>query len=107
MHSFDLLLAFAHEKGLYDTNKQEIDYIYLKKAYLLSIFTYIHNGDYPHKTVLFELHQRLLDQIPDYTRNPHYLADYKMRLLHMLIYRMPRIAIHLIPYYIRLTKMKL
>lgn len=107
MHSFDLLLAFAHEKGLYDANKQEIDYIYLKKAYLLSIFTYIHNGDYPHKTVLFELHQRLLDQIPDYTRNPHYLADYKIRLLHMLIYRMPRIAIHLIPYYIRLTKMKL
>lgn len=107
MKSFDLLIQFAREKGLYDADKAELDYIYLKKAYLLSIFTYIHNEDYPQTLTFCKLYNHLLSYVPYYKRNAYYHKDYRMRLLHTLIRSCPALAKKLIPIYIRTTKMKL
>ena len=105
--SFDLLIQFARDKELYEANKEELDYIYLKKAYLLGIFTYIHNEDYPQTLTLCKLHNHLLSYVPYYKRNAYYQKDYRMRLLHTLIRSCPALAKKLIPVYIRITKMKL
>jgi hypothetical protein len=105
--SFDLLMQFAHEKGLYEPNKDELDYIYLKKGYLLSVLTYIYNEEYPLISELHRLYNHLLDVVPDYAHNPHYRADRKLRTLQFLIRRFPRLASKVLPWYIRKTKMKL
>lgn len=107
IQSFDLLMQFAREKGLYDPDKAELDYIYLKKAYLLGIFTYIYNEDYPQTLVLNNIYNHLLSYVPYYKRNSYYREDYRMRLLHTLIRTFPALAKKLIPLYIRKTKMKL
>ena len=107
IQSFDLLMQFAREKGLYEPDKAELDYIYLKKAYLLGIFTYIYNEDYPQTLVLSKIYNHLLSFVPYYKRNLYYRKDYKMRLLHTLIRSFPALAKKLIPLYIRKTKMKL
>ena len=107
IQSFDLLMQFAREKGFYGSDKAELDYIYLKKAYLLGIFTYIYNEDYPQTLVLSKIYNHLLSFVPYYKHNPYYRKDYKMRLLHTLIRSFPALAKKLIPLYIRKTKMKL
>lgn len=107
MQSFDLLLSFARNRGFYDDDRDELDYIYFKKAYLLGIFTYIHNGDYPRRAELNELYTRMYSQIPNYRDNPYYRSDRKMRFLHTLIRCCPAVAVKLIPLYIRKMKMKL
>lgn len=107
IQSFDLLMQFAREKGLYEPDKAELDYIYLKKAYLLGIFTYIYNEDYPQTLVLNNIYNHLLSYVPYYKCNSYYREDYRMRLLHTLIRTFPALAKKLIPLYIRKTKMKL
>lgn len=105
--SFDLLMQFARDNGFYDADKAELEYIYLKKAYLLGIFTYIYNEDYPQTLTLCKLHSHLLTQVLHYKHNTYYRKDYRMRLLHTLIRSCPTLAKRLIPIYIRITKMKL
>ena len=107
MKSFDTLMLFARVEGLYDANKAELDYIYLKKGYLLSLLTYIYNERKPQLFVIGKLYDDLLIQLPDFEENSYYRADYKLRLLHLLIRRSPRLAIKVLPWYIRKTKMKL
>jgi hypothetical protein len=100
-------LQFAREKGLYEPDKAVLDYIYLKKAYLLGIFTYIYNEDYPQTLVLNNIYNHLISYVPYYKRNSYYREDYRMRLLHTLIRTFPALAKKLIPLYIRKTIMKL
>ena len=107
LKSFDLLMEFAHGHNLYEPNKNELDYIYLKKGYLLSALTYIYNEDYPRRPILHGLYEHLLEQVPHYRNNPHYLADHKLRVLHALLRYCPRLACKMLPWYIRNTKMKL
>lgn len=105
--SFDLLMQFAKEKGLYDANKDELCYIYLKKGYLLGLLTYMYNEERPQQLILCKLYEHLLSYVPDYKANLFYRADYKLRLLHTLIRQCPQLAIKVLPWYIRKTKMKL
>ena len=105
--SFDLLMEFASAHGLYEANKAELDYIYLKKGYLLGMLTYIYNEDVPQQLTLCELHGHMLKYVLHYKANAYYHADYKLRLLHTFIRQCPRLAIKVLPWYIRKTNMKL
>ena len=106
--SFDLLIQFARSQGLYEANKDELDYIYIKKGYLPSILTHIYNEAEPDQLVVRKLYyDHLLCYVPYYQRNPYYHSDYKLRLLHVLITRCMRISFKVLPWYIRKTKMKL
>ena len=105
--SFDLLMEFAKAKGLYAANKDELDYIYLKKGYLLGILTYIYNEEHPLTLTVCKLHNHLLSYVPDYKENPYYRADYKLRLLHTFVRQGLRLAFKVLPWYIRKSGMKL
>ena len=105
--SFDLLLQFAKEKSLYKPNKAELDYIYLKKGYLLSLLTYIYNEEQPQQLIIRKMYNHLLSHIPDYKDNAYYHTDFRLRLLHTFIKQCTRLAFKVLPYYIRKTKMKL
>jgi glycosyltransferase involved in cell wall biosynthesis len=105
--SFDMLMQFAKEKGLYEANKAELDYIYLKKGYLLGLLTYVYNEGVPQQLIIRKLYEHLLSFVPYYADNAYYRADYKLRLLHVLIRYCTRISFKVLPWYIRKTKMKL
>lgn len=106
--SFNLLMMFAREHGLYEANKSELDYIYLKKGYLLSLLTYIYNEDAPQQLTVRKLYcDQLLCYVPYYKANPYYRVDFKLRLLHAFITHCTRISFKVLPWYIRKTKMKL
>ena len=105
--SFDLLVQFAREKGLYETNQAELDYIYLKKGYLLSVLTYIYNEECPQQLTIRKMYGHLLSYVPDYKHNIYYRADYRLRLLHVLVKHCTRLAFKVLPYYIRKSGMKL
>ena len=105
--SFDLLMEFARDRGLYEANKDELDYIYLKKGHLLGILTYIYNEEHPQVLTVCKLHNHLQDYVPHYKENPYYHADRKLRLLHTLVRQCLRLAFKVLPWYIRKTKMKL
>lgn len=105
--SFDLLVQFAREKGLYETNQAELDYIYLKKGYLLGVLTYIYNEECPQQLTIRKMYGHLLSYVPDYKNNIYYRADYRLRLLHVLVKYCTRLAFKVLPYYIRKSGMKL
>lgn len=105
--SFDFLMQFAKNKGVYEATKAEIDYIYLKKGYLLGILTYIYNDASPQQLTLQQLYAHMLSNVPDYKNNTYYRADTRLRMLHMIVRCFPRLAFKALPYYIRKTKMKL
>lgn len=105
--SFDLLMEFAREHGLYEANREELEYIYLKKGHILGILTYIYNEDHPQVITVCKLHNHLLEYVPGYKRNPYYHADRKLRLLHTLIRQGLRLAFKVLPWYIRKSGMKL
>ena len=105
--SFDLLMQFARENGLYEANQAELDYIYLKKGYLLGILTYIYNEQQPQQLTLCKIYNHLLSYVPYYKANAYYHADLKLRLLHTFVRQYPRLAFKVLPYYIHKTKMKL
>lgn len=105
--SFDSLMEFARDRGLYEANKDELDYIYLKKGHLLGILTYIYNEEHPQVLTVCKLHNHLQDYVPHYKENPYYHADRKLRLLHTLVRQCLRLAFKVLPWYIRKTKMKL
>lgn len=107
VRSFDLLIQFAKDKGLYEANKAELDYIYLKKGYLLGLLTYIYNEDHPQQLIVRKMHEHLLSYVPDYKSNTYYHADRKLRLLHWFVSKCTRISFKVLPCYIRKTKMKL
>ena len=107
VRSFDLLMQFAREKLLYEANKAELDYIYLKKGYLLGLLTYIYNEDHPRQLIVRKMYNHLLGHVPYYKQNPYYRADHKLRLLHTLVRQCPRLAFKVLPYYIRKSGMKL
>ena len=107
LHSFDLLMQFARDKGFYEADRAELDYIYLKKGYLLGLLTYIYNEDAPQQLTVRKLYNRLLHHVLHYWENPYYHADLKLRLLHTFIKHCTRISFKVLPWYIRKTKMKL
>ena len=49
--SFDAFLAYARRQDLYGTYKDEIDFIYIKKAFLMSALTYVANEVKPDPAV--------------------------------------------------------
>lgn len=105
--SFDLLMQFAKERGLYESNKAELDYIYLKKGYLLGILTYIYNEEHPQQFVIRKMYSHLLNYVPYYRVNAYYRADCKLQLLHAFVSKCTRIAFRVLPWYIRKSGLKL
>ena len=100
-------MQHANEHGFYDANKAELDYIYLKKGYLLGLLTYIYNENKPQQMVINKLYEELLIRLPDFKNNLYYRSDRKLHLLHLFITRYTMLSFKVLPWYIRKTKIKL
>lgn len=96
---FRKLLQFSKFRGVYDKFKQEIDFIYLKKAYLSSVFNYVINSTKPKKSTMDEIYNELLKNVPDYRNNVFYRKHLGLKVLVFLIRYCPHIAAKVIRIY--------
>ena len=92
--SFDALLGYARRHDLYDRYKDEIDFIYIKKAFLMAAQTYVANVPKPDPKVLQdELYATLVKNVPDYAANRYLKKSLRARKMTKWIARRPRLAV--------------
>ena len=96
-------MKFLKDKGVYNDYKAEIDFIYLKKGYLTSVFNYVYNSLEPKKSTVAEIRAEMMRQVPDYGRNAYFRSKMSLRMLDWLLKCMPGLALKLIPVYIKRT----
>lgn len=104
LSTFSSLMAFLKEKGGYDEYKAEIDFIYLKKGYISSVFNYLYNSSEPTQATVRSIRQEMMRQVPNYATNWYYKQSTKLRLLDFLLAECPLIAIKLLPIYLKHSK---
>ena len=99
LSTFRKLMTFAKEKGVYAEFKDEVDYIYIKKGYLSSVFNYISNSLEPNKDTFKIIYDELLSLVPDYKQNPYYKRKTSLKTLIWMIQHTPNLAIKVISSY--------
>ena len=101
LSTFRKLLQFAKDKGVYAEYKHEVDFIYIKKGYMSSVFNYVYNSLEPKTSTLREIYDELLSQVPDYNKNPFYKKKTSLRLLIWMLRHTPCTAKKVIAIYAR------
>lgn len=101
LESFNKMLEFAKSREIYADFKDEIDYIYIKKAFLVSIFTYIKNSSEPKKAAVTAIYEDLKRVVPNYKENAYFRSKLKIRTLTKMIEKTPGIAMKVISSYVK------
>lgn len=96
---FEKLMHFAKSVGVYDSYKEEIDFMYIKKGYLSSVFNYVTNSVEPQVNTLHEIYGVLLSQVPDYKKNRYFKSKASMKLLVLGLRTCPKLVFPLIRMY--------
>lgn len=92
IQSFDSMFTYAQTHGYYTIYREELDYLYLKKAYLMACKTYVDNEDKPSVRVLKDLSKDLEKRLPNYQENLYLKKSPKVKLAIWLIRHQPRLA---------------
>jgi len=85
LSSMNLLLDTARRRGWYDADKDELDFIYFKKGFLVPVFTYIADNSRPQRSAVKEMVDGLYSQVPDIDVNPYIKGSLKYRALKAII----------------------
>lgn len=107
LYVFGEMLKFAKNKGLYDIYKSEIDYIYIKKAYLISVFSYISNSFSPQNEVLKEILRNMKQELPDYKDNIYYKNNLKIKTLMKMLEVFPSVSKCVLSFFLRKSNLVL
>ena len=97
--SLGSLMAKIREDGLYEADKDEIDFIYFKKGYMMSVFDYISTNKPARKSVLREIRAELVRLIPEYRQNPYLRKSFLFNTLDVMVHALPSVAILIIRVY--------
>ena len=101
LSTFRKLMTYAKDNGVYADYKGEIDFIYIKKGYLSSVFNYISNSMEPKNETICEIYDELVRQVPDYRENRFYNQEYALRIMVWMLRKMPGIAKKMVSAYVR------
>lgn len=96
---FSKLMAYAKAQKVYDSLKQEMDFLYIKKGYISSLVNYVTNALEPRKEVFAEIYQALLNEVPDYKSNRYLRNKKSVQLLIVLCRYCPVLAMRLLRFY--------
>lgn len=100
---FNKLMDFAKQSGVYNEFKPEIDFLYLKKGYLVSAFNYIMNVDDSKSDDLKKIASDVEQLIPGYSSNVYFKNSLSARCSDFLIKNMPFVAKLLVPVYVKMS----
>lgn len=96
---FSKLLAYAKAQKVYDSLKQELDFLYIKKGYISSLVNYVTNALEPRKEVFAEIYQALLKEVPDYKTNVYLQRSKMVQGVIRLCISCPKLATPLLRFY--------
>jgi len=99
LSSFDGLMDYATRNDLYPKYREELDFIYIKKAYLMAVATYVNNTAKPDSSLVSALYTNFVRRIPEYRKNRYFRKSVKLRLLTMLTARCPYLAVMILKKY--------
>ncbi|MCQ2110209.1 MAG: glycosyltransferase [Bacteroidaceae bacterium] len=102
LDSMNALMKGIRERGWYSLDKDELDFIYYKKGFLVSVFNYIANTGTPRTDVIKGIYQELKTVLPDYRNCPYVKGSLKFRMLGLLIGSAPAVSIWVIRLYLKL-----
>lgn len=100
---FNKLMEFAKQKGVYDEFKSEIDFLYIKKGYLVSSFNYIMNVDDAQNDELKRIAADVETLIPGYRDNAYFKANKSAVFSDLMVRKFPWLAKILVPVYVHKT----
>jgi len=101
---FNKLITLLKDRNLYEKFKNEIDYIYIKKAYLIALLNYVVNSEKPQIKTISSIRDEVNKIIPDYRSNKYYKKNFTVRIIDMLFRYLPKIAIKLCKLYSKKKK---
>ena len=104
MNSLEKLSVFAKQQGYYAQYKEEINYLLIKKAYLVSVLIYIRQTERPDLVILDEIYNKFVAIVPDYEDCALYRKQHSIRLIMSALRHMPRFAVSLLSVYLKHTK---
>ena len=94
---FDKLLQYAKEYHVYDNYSDAVDYVYIKKGYLSSVLCYVLNAEHVSKTVIQQIRNHFLSQVPAYRSNRYFTGG--VRVLDTLIHFVPFLSVPILRWY--------
>ncbi|MDY5968843.1 MAG: glycosyltransferase [Bacteroidales bacterium] len=98
---FGHLMQFAKDSGAYGEYKAEVDFLYIKKGCLSSVFNYVYNASESERQPVLEIMAELERQVPDYRENQYYRSRWAVRVLVWLCQKHPRMALCIIALYLK------
>ena len=96
---FSKLLAYAKTQNVYDSLKQELDFLYIKKGYISSLVNYVTNALEPRKEVFTEIYQALLAEVPDYKKNIYLQKSKAVQIVIWFCISCPKLVTPLLRFY--------
>lgn len=90
---YNSLLIDLKERKLYVAFKDEIDFLYIKKGFLLPLLIYIIESATVSSVVIKSMYNELNSQIPDFKSNRYLMKHLQVRLLITLFNCVPTIMI--------------
>ncbi|MCL2417335.1 MAG: glycosyltransferase [Bacteroidales bacterium] len=87
LSAFRRLFDFTKTHGLYEEYRQELEFVYFKKAYLSALINYLQNAKRPKVKVLREIYQEFTEVCLDYTKSRLILSIF--RLIAIKLFRKP------------------
>lgn len=98
---FSKLLAYAKEHNVYEEFKPEIDFLYIKKGYLVSSFNYMVNVEQPTTTELKRIQGEVEELVPGYQENSYLKNSRSTRYTDLLLRKFPKLALIIVPIYVK------
>lgn len=99
--AFGHLMDEVKQRNLYGDFQPELDYLYLKKCFLVGALNYLQNAAGPSVAILSEMQNVLEQTVPGWQQNRYLMRDRRSRFLAYLLCRHPRLSIRLLPFLLR------
>lgn len=103
--AFNELISFSKNNNSYHSFQNELDFIYIKKAYLMSCLDYLKHAQKPKNNVLNKIHNSLLKTAPNYKTNIYYRKSYKIRFLTYLLTKFPNFCVNILSKFLKTTQL--
>lgn len=101
---FDKLFLLLKEKSVYESYREELEFVYIKKGYLTPLFNYVLNSTSPKKATISSIRRHAEEQLPLMRKNCYYRRSMKVRLSETLFRLFPLLAVRLLKRHSKKTR---
>lgn len=92
---FNHLMNYAQKDDTYTLYKDEIDFIFIKKGYISTLFNYAINTTYSCDESIAEIYSNLLSHVPEPQNNKYVKKSVKVKLILWSIKNFPKFTIRI------------